>query len=183
MKICIDPGHGGNDSGAVGPSGLEEANTVLIIARQLSAFLLGYKGVFVKLTRTADVFIELGTRCEIANKWGAHYFVSVHLNSFSTDASGIETLYASEKGKLLAAPVQEAMVAATGDVDRGLKYRDDLYVLNGTNMPAILTEGGFISHPPTEEKLKTDDYRTLLADAMALGIAGYLNLSLKRVRT
>ena len=181
MKICIDPGHGGKDSGAVGPSGLTEAETVLVISRQLSAILLDYIGLFVRMTRTVNVFIPLADRCEIANSWKANYFVSVHLNSYDNPQTvGIETLYKSEKGKALAEPVQVSLVKATGDTDRGLKYRTDLYVLNGTAMPAILTESGFISNPETEEKLKTPEYRIVLAEALASGFVEYLGLKKRR---
>lgn len=169
MKICIDPGHGGKDPGAVGPSGLEEAGVVLVISEYLAADL-GSRGVAVKLTRSNDVFIELGARCGIANDWNADYFVSVHLNSDGGSANGIETLYKSTKGEALADSVQKAMVAATGDRDRGLVYRDDLYVLNGTAMPAILAEAGFISNPTFESKFKTDEYRKLIANAICEGL-------------
>lgn len=175
MKICLDPGHGGQDSGAVGPNGLEESKSVLTISKKISHNLIG-ANLLTHLTRKSDVFIELERRCEIANSWGADYFVSVHLNSNGPTAVGIETLYTSSKGKELATPVQAAMIRETGDTDRGLKERDDLYVLNGTNMPAILTEGGFISHPETEKKLFTDDYLALLADAISSGILEYLRL-------
>jgi N-acetylmuramoyl-L-alanine amidase len=170
MKICIDPGHGGNDSGAVGPSGLTESSVVLTISRKVSEKLAALANVETLMTRSSNVFVELGKRCEIANEWGADYFVSIHLNSDGPTAVGIETLYTSTSGKALATPIQEAMVAATGDTDRGLKERDDLYVLNGTNMPAALAEAGFISHPTTESKLKTKEYQELLASAIVSGI-------------
>jgi N-acetylmuramoyl-L-alanine amidase len=89
---------------------------------------------------------------------------------------GIETLYKSETGKALATPVHSALISATGDRDRGLKHRSDLYVLNATNMPAIMVEAGFISHPETEEKLDTPEYKSLLAAAIVEGIASYLDL-------
>jgi N-acetylmuramoyl-L-alanine amidase len=176
MKICIDPGHGGKDPGAVGPAGLHEADVALAIGLKLSDNL-NAMGVDTLMTRSTDVFIELGTRCKIANDWKADYFVSVHLNSNGRSVAGIETLYKTDKGKALAAPIQEAMVAATGDTDRGLKLRNDLYVLNGTNMPAALAEVGFISNPAFETKFRTDEYRQLLVDAIAAGLADYLNLS------
>jgi N-acetylmuramoyl-L-alanine amidase len=175
MKICIDPGHGGNDSGADGPTGLPEAKVILDISKRISEQLKGL-GFTTKLTRESDVFIELAQRCSIANSWGANYFVSVHLNSNGPSAVGIETLYTSISGKEFASPVHKALIAATGDVDRGLKERDDLHVLNGTNMPAILLELGFISHPETESKLKTEDYKNLLTKATVEGIVNHLGI-------
>jgi N-acetylmuramoyl-L-alanine amidase len=175
MRIVLDPGHGGHDPGAVGPSGLEEAPVALALCELVAAELEGYE-LEVKMTRETDVFIELAKRCEIANDWKANYFVSVHANSNGPSAVGIETLYTSETGKALALPVQRTLVEYTGDVDRGLKERNDLYVLNGTNMPAILAEVGFISHPATETKLKSFAYRETLADAITLGVVEYLKL-------
>jgi N-acetylmuramoyl-L-alanine amidase len=120
------------------------------------------------------VFVTLSDRASIANDWGADFFVSIHCNSNGESAVGIETLYKSDAGKRLAAAVQQAMLQATGDRDRGLKYRSDLYVLNATVMPAILAEIGFISHRATEEKLATTDYRWTIAEAVFEGIVQHL---------
>jgi N-acetylmuramoyl-L-alanine amidase len=176
MKICIDAGHGGHDPGAVGPTDLAEAPTALDICRYLCD-IFGGSGFELKMTRTTDDFVTLADRCSIANIWGAAYFISVHCNSDGPDAEGIETLYKSQKGLDVAIPIQNALVLATGDRDRGVKKRNDLYVLNGTNMPAVLVEVGFISHPQTEGQLKTIDYKSLLADAIALGFYDYLKIN------
>jgi N-acetylmuramoyl-L-alanine amidase len=176
MKICIDPGHGGKDPGAVGSNGLHEADVNLTVSKHIATGLEKL-GVSAALTRETDVFVELPDRCEFANDWAANYFVSVHCNSDGPSAAGIETLYASANGEALATPIQEMMIAATNDTDRGLKYRSDLYVLNGTRMPAALAEIGFISHPDTEEMLKKDSYQKLVADSITAGIAKHLNLS------
>src|SRR5215471_16689026 len=160
MKICIDPGHGGTDTGAIGPSGLTEASVALAIGLYLKEDLLAL-GLAVRMTRETDVFIELGQRCAIANDWCADYFVSVHLNCNGPSTSGIETLYKTSSGKALAGPIQEAMVEATNDKNRGLVCRNDLYVLNGTNMPAALAETGFISNPQYEALFRSDRYRRL----------------------
>lgn len=177
FKICIDPGHGGADPGAVGPGGLHEADVNLAVSQYIVAGLEQKLGLSAALTRETDATTALSGRCEFANDWGADLFISVHCNSNGPSAIGIETLYKSEKGKALAKPIQEMMIAATDDTDRGLKYRSDLYVLNGTNMPAVLAEIGFISNPETEGLLKTDHYRHLIADSIVAGIAKYLNIS------
>lgn len=175
IKICVDAGHGGKDPGAVGPTGLEEATVALAIARQL-AMNLESIGCSTKLTRSTDVFIELYQRCEIANDWGASYFISVHLNSDGPTAVGIETLYKTSMGKVLAEPVQEALISATGDTNRGLKVRNDLAVLNGTRMPAILPEVGFISNPDTETRFRSIDYQHTIARAIWDGVAKFLEI-------
>ena len=68
------------------------------------------------------------------------------------------------------------MVSATGDRDRGLVFRDDLYVLNGTAMPACLAETGFISNPATEAKFRNPNYWHTLAEAIAIGLSKFLGL-------
>lgn len=176
VKICLDPGHGGHDPGACGSAGLTEAEVNLKVSQRLGE-RLGELGISTLLTRSSDVYIALGMRCELANDWGADYFISVHCNSDGPSAVGIETLYKTSDGKSLAEPIQHHLVLATGDTDRGLKYRYDLYVLNATLMPACLIELGFISHPQTESKLKTDDYQRLLAEAITAGLREFLNLA------
>ena len=175
MKICIDAGHGGTDPGAVGTNGLSEASVNLDISNYLASILEGW-GLAVKETRSSDVFVELSRRCSIANGWNADYFVSIHCNSNGSSAVGIETLYKTQKGKELATPIQAAMISASGDRDMGLVHRDDLYVLNGTAMPACLAEVGFISNPETETKFLDPAYWQTLTRAIATGIAEFLNL-------
>lgn len=174
MKICIDPGHGGNDTGAIGPTGLEEANTALLISQYLAGYLLNLD-IEILLTRETDIFITLGARCNLANNWAADCFVSVHLNSNGPTAKGVETLYSSDLGHELAIPIQAALVDATGDTDRGCKMRNDLFVLNATMMPSVLVECGFISHPEWEAPLKTEDYQMLVANAIGRGIQDFLS--------
>lgn len=173
MKICLDPGHGGHDGGADGPTGLNEAPIVLAICQYAKPALESF-GLAVRMTRTNDTFVELGARCSISNTWNSDYFVSVHLNSNSPTAHGVETLYATEKGYALAESIQAALVSATSEFDRGLKKRTDLYVLNATKAPAALAELGFISYAPTEAKLRTTEYQQLLAWALVMGIANFL---------
>jgi len=176
IKICLDAGHGGSDPGADGPTGLSEAPVVLEIATMVANDLVG-SSFSVMLTRITDEYVSLQHRCDIANEWAANYFVSIHLNSNGPSAVGVETLYKTETGKKLAAKIQEQMLAATKDVDRGLKQRSDLYVLNGTFMPACLAEAGFISHPETEAKFKMLEYKQLVALAIAEGIRKFCNVT------
>lgn len=173
LKFAIDAGHGGTDPGAVGPNGLAEAPTVLVICYEL-AKLLQDAGHQTILTRKAESYVGLGERCEMANDWAAAYFISVHCNSNGPDAVGIETLYKTDSGKALATPIQRELVKATGDRDRGLKQRTNLYVLNGTRMPSVLVEVGFISNPATERELMQPDYLSVLAGAIAQGLSNHL---------
>ncbi len=93
-KIVIDPGHGGHDTGTIGPNGLEEKDLVLEVARRLGKLLETRLGAEVVYTRTDDTFIPLETRTAIANQEQADLFVSIHANSSSDpDARGVETYY------------------------------------------------------------------------------------------
>jgi len=93
-KIVIDPGHGGHDTGTIGPNGLEEKDLVLDVSRRLGKLLQSRLGAQVIYTRSDDTFIPLETRTAIANQEGADLFVSVHANSsHDPDARGVETYY------------------------------------------------------------------------------------------
>jgi N-acetylmuramoyl-L-alanine amidase len=93
-KIVIDPGHGGHDTGTIGPNGLEEKDLVLDVSRRLGKLLQTRLGAEVIYTRKDDTFIPLETRTAIANEEGADLFVSVHANSSpDPDARGVETYY------------------------------------------------------------------------------------------
>ncbi|MGH9505039.1 MAG: N-acetylmuramoyl-L-alanine amidase [Terriglobales bacterium] len=93
-KIVIDPGHGGHDTGTIGPHGLEEKDLVLDVGRRLGKLLQTRLGADVVYTRKDDTFIPLETRTSIANQEQADLFVSIHANSSrDPDARGVETYY------------------------------------------------------------------------------------------
>ncbi len=179
MLVAIDPGHGGFDPGAVGPNGLKEAHVNLAVALKV-AEKLRKAGVEVKLTRTSDVFIDLQPRCDIANSFGADYFVSIHCNSAGTpEAKGTET-YCYKfggKGEILAKAIQAELIAATGRANRGVKTAN-FYVLRQTNMPAALTELAFISNPEEERLLGSPDYQEKCATAIARGIGKVIGVKI-----
>jgi N-acetylmuramoyl-L-alanine amidase len=107
-RIVIDPGHGGHDPGAVGPSGLQEKDVVLSVGLRLRDLLRDELGLDVVMTRSTDVFIPLEERTAIANKVNADLFLSVHANAAANrNAAGIETYYLNlaktEKAAQLAA--------------------------------------------------------------------------------
>lgn len=93
-KIVIDPGHGGHDTGTIGPGGLEEKDLVLDVSKRLGKILASRLGAQVIYTRDDDTFIPLEMRTAIANQEGADLFISVHANSSDDpDARGVETYY------------------------------------------------------------------------------------------
>ncbi|MCH7802812.1 MAG: N-acetylmuramoyl-L-alanine amidase [Acidobacteria bacterium] len=93
-RIVIDPGHGGGDTGTIGPSGLKEKDLVLSLSKRLKILLEERLGTDVVLTRNTDKFVSLEQRTAIANQLGADLFISVHANSSKIrKVSGVETFF------------------------------------------------------------------------------------------
>lgn len=94
IRIVIDPGHGGNNMGAIGPYGVHEKYVTLQIALKLGELLKASENVVVFYTRVADVAVSLPDRAEMANALDADLFLSIHCNAAeNTEANGIETFY------------------------------------------------------------------------------------------
>lgn len=176
--ITIDPGHGGYDSGAVGPNGTYEKNVTLAVSLKVGK-ILQQNGIGVVYTRTsdsvswpADVVQDLQARCDISDNAGANYFVSIHTNSAdASEARGTETYYydGSSAGQKLAQAIQTELINSTGFVDRGIKTAN-FYVLKNTAAPSVLVELGFISNPTEEALLASDSFQNKLAQSIANGI-------------
>jgi N-acetylmuramoyl-L-alanine amidase len=193
--IVIDAGHGGEDSGAVGPNGLEK-HYALDTANRLSLKLkaLGYK---IVLTRSSDVFISRPRRVEIANSVQKAIFVSLHYNSYTSSAAGIETFALAPQGTAntdhglkesdligrkgnrldsqniaLATAVHANCLYMLRSIDRGIK-RHRFDVLAGIERPAILVEGGFLTNPTEAARVHKSEYRDKLADAITGGIQNF----------
>lgn len=169
MKVFINPGHDINlDSGAVNPVyGTRECD----IARDAGKMLAQYletAGCEVRTLQDDD----LGLVCSESNNWGADIFVSLHCNAFNTVARGTETLYKSFNGKRLANDIQGQIINSINTVDRGIKKRDDLWVLNGTNATAVLVEMAFIDNE-YDHSLLMNDLDTIVR-AVARGITDYM---------
>jgi N-acetylmuramoyl-L-alanine amidase len=93
-RIVIDPGHGGHDTGTIGPDGVEEKNVVLDVGLRLRRLIQQRMGSEVIMTRSDDTFIPLEERTAIANQRGADLFISIHANaSRDKSARGIEVYY------------------------------------------------------------------------------------------
>ncbi len=171
--VAIDPGHGGADPGAIGPSGLREADVVLDVATRLRD-LLARDGIRTVMTREADVSIELGDRPKMARERGATIFVSIHANA-STRASvnGSETYYLTAQSLVLAQIIQDELAVIAGMPSRGIKTADFL-VLRDNEVPSVLVETAFITHADEEAHLKDAEFRQRLAQAVARGITKFL---------
>src|SRR5262245_9656939 len=139
--ICIDPGHGGHDPGALGPTGLAEKTVVLQVAKELQQLIQQEMPQYwVVLTRDQDVFVPLAERARMANERQAQVFISIHANSSPhREASGIETWYlsfaASVRAKKIAA--RENMMSETQLSILELILRD-MHETDRINQSAVL---------------------------------------------
>jgi N-acetylmuramoyl-L-alanine amidase len=201
--VVIDAGHGGSDNGAVSARGGMEKSYTLDTAYRLDAILrsAGIKTVF---TRRNDVFVDLYERAHIASLYPDYAFVSIHFNSASPEARGLETYCLSPRGAastssayltrsdiqqlpgneydaaniLLASMVHSEIVRLNpGDAtaDRGVK-RARFVVIKQNVLPAILVEGGFVSNRMEAARVNTPNYRQNLAQAIARGLIRFSNV-------
>lgn len=196
--VILDPGHGGKDPGATNPYGTEAGYNLKvsgIVKKQLEA-----KGFKVVMTRNSDVFLSLQERVEFANavKESAIY-VSIHFNSGGSAARGIETFTLSPPGVshygrdfkeadnqtragnehdsaniALATSVHGSILRRLGKntLDRGIK-RARFSVLDGVRHPAILLEGGFMSHSYEARLIENPSYQNAIATGIFDAIVKY----------
>lgn len=183
FKLYLDPGHGGTDSGAIG-NGLLEKDITLDIALRIRSLLLNhYENVEVKMSRETDVFVSLTDRTNAANTWQATYFLSIHINSADSSAKGYEDfIYSGLSDSSQTATYQnilhEEITKVNGLFDRG-KKKANFHVLRESNMPALLTENGFITNAEDAAKLKDANWRQKVAEGHVNGLARAFNLTKK----
>lgn len=182
--IVLDPGHGGSDAGAIGPSGVTEKYVSLMVSLKARE-LLKASGYQVVMTRTTDVDVaapgvpdstELQARVDKAPS-NAELFISVHCNAFSNGkANGMETYHAptAVKGARLARLLNEELERLGGLSNRGVKAAR-FYVMTHSQCPASLIELGFITNPQEEKLLASDDYQQKLAQAITNAVNRYFN--------
>jgi len=187
-KIFIDAGHNdsGFDTGASG-NGMREQDITFAVAQILGALLQGV-GVDIKYSRdikTCNVGYSLNSslsqRANMANNFGADYFISIHCNSFGVlTANGTEICICGVGGKAeqLANSIRPNL-AKLGLQDRGNSIRPELAVLKKTKMSAILIELGFISNPNDAQILR--DRQDELANAIFQGVCNKLGIEQKKV--
>lgn len=186
-RIAIDPGHGGNDAGAIGPTGVMEKNVTLKVALELKR-LLESQGAEVIMTRETDRTVsekgakasdieELGARCDVANRAGVEIFISIHADSFTRpEARGTTGYYYSKstsgKGQKLADCIRRNLVEQLGTPSRGTQPCN-FYVVKNTDMPATLIELGFISNKEEEQLLDSKEGVMKAAQGIFDGIEDY----------
>jgi N-acetylmuramoyl-L-alanine amidase len=178
-KVCIDAGHGGKDAGAVNGKRYEK-NDTLKIALRLGKVLTA-NGLEVSYTRKEDVYNSPRKKAWIGNETGADFYISIHRNaSTSVTASGVEILVCNSCQKKYEIAKQiNTYLHDIGFINRGIKLRNNLAVLNGTNMPALLIEVGFISNKVDNELLDSNFYEVV--NAIAKGFMESLELEFRTI--
>ena len=163
-NIMIDPGHGGSDPGASGPSAPHEATLVLRCGTALKNRIVNECGGTVKMTRTTDTFVSLSSRKASSVSYDPYIFCSLHLNAFNTTAKGTETYYywTSGNSSLLANKVQAQLIANFKTVsgftptNRGVKTANYTVIMGSSNVPAVLTEGLFVDNKTEWNIIKSE---------------------------
>jgi N-acetylmuramoyl-L-alanine amidase len=183
-RIAIDPGHGPDDPGLVGPSGVSEAEVVLLLAADL-ADELAIMGAIPSVLRSAEETPSPSERARGANELDAAVCISVHVNGGEPTAEGCTCFYYgteetfSPAGQRLAELVQDSVTQAMGLRD-GRTHRLAVAVLRETRMPAVQLEPCFITNPG-EEAIVTDPARRReLAAAVAAGIEAFFEMGGRR---
>lgn len=171
MKIIIDCGHGGKDSGAIGIDIIEK-DYVLEIGRLLKNELSQYN-CDVLMTRTDDTFLSLDDRTTLSNKNNCDLFISIHCNSFINDnANGFESF--SYNGNEIQKKIHNDIIKNIKIKDRGIKVNSAFYVLRKTKCKAVLLELGFITNKEDSKLLNDNKY--LFAHTISKSIAEHYNL-------
>lgn len=176
FRFVIDPGHS-PDPGATGPTGLQEKDANLAIARRLKKELVR-EWAEVILTRDDDSPLPLYDRPKIAVAEKADMFISIHNNALPDGSNpfvnnGVSTLYYHPHSAALGRAVQNALVRIIGLNDFGWYY-GNLAVNRPTQYPAILVECAFIMIPEQEAMLKTDTFREKISRAIVEGIGDFI---------
>ncbi len=191
--VVIDAGHGGSDSGANGASGKESTytlDTAQRLQRQLKVL-----GLRTLLTRSDDAFLSVNERAALAAAATDAVFVSLHFGHGPATRQGIQT-YFPEKAPAQSGPVDDTAYHAScvglataihanalyklRSTDGGIRSARFSVISGQTRSPAILIEGGYLSHPEEAARIATESYRQSLAEAIAGGLHNYIRARSKR---
>ncbi len=195
--IVIDPGHGGHDHGVIGAQGLSEKQVMLEIARHISERLGSeFK---VQLTRTGNYNMDIRSRMSIANNHKADLFLSLHAGGSSRSGvsgwtvyhhqlkTGSQNFSGNEQAPFFWNQLQQRHISAATRLAANIGKRLEagaagqpvdiigapLAVLSGANMPAVLVETGYLTHPPTARSLAQVAFVKAIADDIAGGIRDF----------
>lgn len=190
VTVVIDPGHGGEDGGAVSPGGVPESQINLAVSLRVHD-LLRFAGQRTRLTRSEDITIcdegldtmrqrkssDLKNRVRIVEQTENAILLSIHQNSLPSSpvTHGAQVFWNRREGaEILAEQVQNALNAGinAGNEKHSRQIPDTIYLMKNITAPGVLVECGFLSNGPETERLQDPDYQLRLATAIA---AGYLN--------
>ena len=175
-KILLDPGHGGKDSGAVGPNGYTEKEANLYAAKLL-ANELAMRGASVYLSRESDKFVELSDRQTIIDNLEPTLALSVHHNSLpdggNPDTKGFSTYWYHAQAQSLALSLHNYVVKDTGRPSYGI-FWDNLALARPASAPSVLLEWGFMSNPSEFELIANPLEQQKMARSIADGITKWL---------
>ena len=189
--IILDAGHGGEDPGAIGVTGVYEKDLNLQLVQEIGK-ALEEKGYIVVYTRTNDRLLynedqnikgirkisDLKNRCQAANKYPDSILVSIHMNSFGDGKySGLQVYYSpgDNDSRLLADKIQSSVKESLQkDNNRVIKQGDGMYLLENTEPTAVLIECGFLTNKTECEKLSQKEYQKELSFSIVCGIIEYV---------
>jgi N-acetylmuramoyl-L-alanine amidase len=174
LTITVDPGH--PPGGALGPTGLTEAEGVLPVAFKLRD-ILESRGAHVVMTRTTMDPVDLHLRSVVARRANAAALVSIHLNAFGDGVdpfpnAGTSTLFFHPQTEPLARLVQSGMQSEMGLRDLGVHYQN-IAIGRTTWMPSLICEGAFLMIPEQENALRIPEFQERYARGVADGIEAY----------
>lgn len=191
VSVVIDPGHGGEDGGAVA-SGVTEKDINLVISKKLAQYLR-LSGINVVMTRSSDVMInsegttlrerkvsDMKNRLDLYNQSADNIVISVHQNKFCEEQyNGTQVFFSpnNQGSSQLAENIKNNVRALVQpDNKRECKQADrNIYLLYNAKAPSVLVECGFLSNPGEAEKLTSDSYQDKIAFAIYTGFMDYFN--------
>lgn len=176
LSICLDPGHGGKETGAIGPSAIREAEINLAIALKFRDLLVA-EGATVYMTREGDVDVSLNDRVDFAKAKNVDLLISIHNNALPDGRDpnkehGTSSYWYHPQSQELAASLKNAEAKELGFPDIGARYQN-LALCRPTNMPAVLVEVGFVCNPDEYAKLISPASQQAAAQGMLKGLINY----------
>jgi N-acetylmuramoyl-L-alanine amidase len=205
LKVMIDPGHGGEDTGSKGSRGVSEKDLTLALASKLVQALENAETISPELVRTDDYSISLDQRAGLANHKQGDLLISLHLGTtFSAVPTGFSIYYWSpttasptatpssitarpwdqeqepywEKSRMLASLMQEELLWSIPWASGGV-LPADIYLLRRVRMPSVMLELGSLNHPEEAAQLQKPEFQEAVAKALTQAIIKYRSLDEK----
>jgi N-acetylmuramoyl-L-alanine amidase len=205
LKVIIDPGHGGEDTGSRGSRGVSEKDLTLALASKLVQALEVAETISPELVRTDDYYISLDQRAGVANHNHGDLLISLHLGTtFAPVPTGFSIYYWSpttasptaapssstarpwdqeqepywEKSRMLASLMQEELLWSIPWASGGV-LPADIYLLRRVRMPAVMLELGSLNHPDESAQLQKSEFQEAVAKALTQAIIKYRSLDEK----